>query len=213
MAEPQPFQSPIGRLVSGRDVELAALAMLKRWTPTYLAEAERQTGRDPKALPRMRSWTTTNEFEKWPEDQLPSVLLISPGLAEPPSPDGRGYYRAKFSLGLAVIVSANTADSTAALAKLYCAVLRACMVQHQSLEGFASGVDWMDETYDDLPSEDGRTLGAGQLIFAVEVEAIARRWNGPAFPSEPPDDDADPLPEDPTVETVEITTQPWEATQ
>jgi hypothetical protein len=203
-----PFSSAIGPLVSGRDVELATLALLKRWAGTYLAEAERQRNRAPGSLPRIRGWTTASDFEKWPEDQLPCVLLVSPGLAEVPRPDGAGAYRAKFSLGVAVIVSTARMDDTAELAKLYTAALRACILQHQSLEGFASGIDWLDETYDDLESIDTRSLGAGQAIFSVQVDGFARRWNGPTTPDDPPAVDTDPLPIDPTATRVVIETEP-----
>lgn len=197
-----PYTQAIGPIVTGRDVELAALKLLKRWSGTYLAEAERQREREPKSLPRIRGWTVAPDFEKWPEDQLPCVLLVCPGLAEQPMPNGGGVYRAKYALGLAVIVSAATMSDTAELAKLYVACMRAALLQHSSLEGFAIGVDWLDENYDDLPSDDDRSLGAGQAVFAVELDAFARRWNGPVTPSEPPPVDTDPLPVDPTVQTI-----------
>lgn len=203
-----PFTSAIGKIVTGRDVELAALAVLKRWASTYLAEAEEATGRARGSLPRIRAWTTASEFEKWPEDQLPAVLLISPGLAAPPRADGTGSYRASFALGIAAIVSTARMDETAALAKLYCATFRACLLQHQSLEGFAAGVTWADENYDDLPSIDDRSLGAGQAIFAVEVDGISTRWNGPPYPSEPPSPDTAPIPDDPTATAVHVVTEP-----
>jgi hypothetical protein len=205
---PNPYTQAIGDIMTGRDVELAMLTFLRRWGGTYLAECERQRGYGPGALPRVRAYTTAADFEKWPEDQLPCLLLVSPGLAEAPLADGAGSYRVKFSVGLAVIVSAATMDETAALSKLYVAAMRAAILQHQSLEGFASGVEWLDETYDDLPSVDTRSLGAGQCIFAVEVSGFARRWNGPKTPEEPPSPDYMPLPEDPYAERVRITTQP-----
>lgn len=203
-----PFTQAIGPIVTGRDVERAALALLKRWSGTYLAECERQRGRPLGSLPRIRTYTTASEFEKWPEDQLPTLLLISPGLVEQPLPDGAGVYRAKFALGVAVVVSAATMNDTAELAKLYCAAMRSALLQHQSLEGFASGIEWLDENYDDLPSEDTRSLGAGQAIFAVEVAGISRRWNGPKTPSEPPDPDTLPLPTDPYAERVVVEVHP-----
>lgn len=204
MAALNPYVSAIGPIVSGRDVELGVVRFLKRWSGTYLAECERQRGLAPAALPRIRTWTIANEFETWPEDQLPCLLLVSPGLVDAPLPDGEGVYRAKFMLGLAVIVSARTGDETAALAKLYCAAMRAAILQHQSLEGLATGVEWLDENYDDLPSIDDRSLGAGQAIFSVEISGFARRWNGPTTPGEPPVTDTDPLPEDPYAASVGI---------
>jgi hypothetical protein len=203
-----PYTQAIGRIVTGRDVELAAMSLLKRWLGTYLAECERQRGFAPGALQRVRGWATAADFEKWPEDQLPCVLLVSPGLTESPVVASATEYRAKFSLGIAAIVSARTMDETAALAKLYVAACRACVLQHQSFEGFAAGVEWLDETYDDLDSIDTRSLGAGQAIFAVHVDGFARRWNGPKTPNDPPAVDTDPLPDDPTVSTVETTVLP-----
>jgi hypothetical protein len=209
---PNPYSQSIGAIVTGRDVELAALTFLKRWAGTYLAECERQRAMTPGALPRIRSWTTAPDFETWPEDQLPCVLLVSPGLADAPLPDGAGVYRAKFTLGVAVIVSTARMDETARLAKLYVAAMRAAILQHQSLEGFASGIEWLDENYDDLPSIDDRSLGAGQAIFAVQVDGFARRWNGPKTPQDPPDPDTDPLPTDPYVQPgrvgIEVTRLP-----
>jgi hypothetical protein len=169
---------------------------------------ERQTARPPGSLPRARAWTTSPDFETWPEDQIPRVLIVSPGLLQPPASDGPGNYRATWSLGIGVIVSARTMDETMELAKLYCAALRACMLQHQSLEGFAAGVEWLDENYDDLPSIDTRSLGAGQAIFAVQVDDVSRRWGGPTSPdSEPPEPDTTPLSTDPTVEDVAVEVQ------
>jgi hypothetical protein len=82
------FGSEVGAVVTGRDVELAALALLQRWSGTYLAEMERQSGRAPASLPRVRGWATAADFETWPEDQVPRVLLVSPGLLGPPMADG-----------------------------------------------------------------------------------------------------------------------------
>jgi hypothetical protein len=165
---------------------------------------ERQSGRAPASLPRVRGWATAADFETWPEDQVPRVLLVSPGLLAPPIADGHGTYRATWSLGLGVVVSAATMDETMVLAKLYTAALRVCLLQHQSLEGFAAGVEWLDENYDDLPSIDSRSLGAGQAIFAVTVDDVSRRWGGPPTPNEPPSPDTAPLPTDPDVTTVLI---------
>jgi hypothetical protein len=216
MSNLAPFASAIGPIVTGAEVEQAALDVLRRWSSTYLAHLEVQHGLEPGALPRLRAWTTAPEFEKWPEDQLPAVLLVSPGISEEPLPDGAGYYRVRFSLGVAVIVSAASLADTARLAKWYGAVMRTILLQHQSLEGFAGGITWVDENYDDVPSEDTRTLGASQSIFAVEVRGFARRWNGPATPFRLPGDDPDgppseppplgPMPDDPIIETVEVLT-------
>jgi hypothetical protein len=200
------FGSEIGPMISAYDVERAALDTLRKWIDTYLGEAEAQHGRARNSLPRPRSYTTSNSFDKWPEDQLPCVLLVSPGILEPPQARGDGAIFAVFSLGVAAIVSTAQMADTEELAKLYVCALRTCLIQQRSLGGFASGTEWLDETYDDLPSEDSRSLGAGQAIFAVEVDAVAQRYHGPLLDT--PQPPYDPVPGDPLADPVDVDLQP-----
>src|SRR5690606_7735445 len=79
--------SIFGPIVTGADVERAALDTLKTWAPEYLAWVERATGREPGSLARPRSWVNSTSIDRWPEEQLPSVLLLSTGLAEEPARD------------------------------------------------------------------------------------------------------------------------------
>lgn len=182
------------RILTTDQVEAQAIGVLKAWIPTYLAELERQTSREPGSLPVPRAWTTATSFDKWPEDQLPAVLVISPGILDPPDAEGNGSYRVRFSLGIGVIVSAATMEQTAALAKTYIAALRAIMIQRPSLGGFAEGVTWLDENYDDIPFDDFRSLGAGQAIFAVEVRNVTSRNAGPLTPDDGGDGETIPTP-------------------
>jgi len=199
------FGSEIGPMISAYDVERAALDTLRKWIDTYLGEAEAQHGRQRNSLPRPRSYTTTNSFDKWPEDQLPCVLLVSPGVLEPPQVRGDGTFYAVFSLGVAAIVSTAQMADTEELAKLYVCALRTCLIQQRSLGGFAAGTEWLDETYDDLPSEDWRSLGAGQAIFAVEVDAVAQRYHGPLLST--PQPPYAPVPGDPFADPVDVDLQ------
>lgn len=195
-----------GPLVTGADVENAARDTLKAWARDYLAWAERLTGRDPQALPLPRSWITSPDLERWPEDQLPSVLLISPGLAEPPTRDGRGHYRAKFALGIAVVVSARDRAVTDELAKLYVAAFRAAILHHPSLGGFAEAVEWIDEAYDPLPGR-ARQLAVGQAEFRVEVRDVVAVKAGPSAPRPDP---YTPHEDPPSVVTTDVTVRPQE---
>src|SRR3954469_11008205 len=99
------FGTDIGPIVTAHDVEQAALATLRKWASTYLGEAEDQHELTRGTLARPRSYTATNSFDKWPEDQLPCVLLVSPGLAQPPNVEGNGRHRAQWALGVAAIIS------------------------------------------------------------------------------------------------------------
>jgi hypothetical protein len=193
-----------GRIVTGDDVEQWCLDCLKKWSPTYLSELERQHGVVAGTYQRVRQWVTAPSMDKWPEDQLPAVLLISVGLAEPPAKRGDGTYRARWQMGVACIVSAATPEDAHAMGMLYIAAHRTILVQRPSLEGQAQGIVWQDENYDDLVYDDTRTLAAGSAQFTVEVDGVVTTGAGPLMPSEPHQPTTDPYPPWAKAETVEV---------
>lgn len=176
----------VGPMVHAAQVEEAARSTLQAWIPTYLASMERQLGLAPRTLPPPRSWVVSTEVDRWPEEALPSVLLLSTGLAEEPARDGQGRYRARFALGVAVVVSASDEKATDELAKIYTAAIRTCLLQQHSLGGLALGVDWEDERYDVLPGRSRGPLAAGQVVLSVDVEDVVAARSGPR--GTPPDD-------------------------
>lgn len=193
------------RIVSGAQVEQALITTLQMWMPTYLAEVARQHGKGARELPTVASYTTVVEFDKWPEDQLPACIVVSPGIAEQPSQEAKGKHRAKWAAELALICSASTQKNSLDLAKMYLAAARAAILQHASLGGFASGLEWIDELYDRVPSEDTRNLGAASGLFVVHVDDVTTKGAGPgAAVPEPridPTLDYDPV----FVEETEVT--------
>ncbi len=191
-----------GDIKDGTHVEAAVIDHLQLWQTTYLAEVERQNGLEPRYLPELRSFVVVKEFDKWPEDQLPACLVLSPGLAEPATADGGGTYRGKWLLGLAVVCSAPTREDTNRLAKWYISAMRTAMLQHQSLGGFSEKVDWLDEKFTDLPTEGQRTMSSGQAVFQVEVHGLVDRAGGP---TEPPEDPYNTPENWPDVSSVDIT--------
>jgi hypothetical protein len=151
--------------------------------PTYLAEMERQTGRNPQTLPHIRGWALHSEFEALPgEEQLPLCVVVSPGLVDEPTKDGAGAYRTKWGLAVAVVVSANTPEASRTLVGLYAAAARGSLLQRRSLGGVARGVEWLDERYDDLDINDERSLAAARLVFAVDVGDVVSVKEGPVEP-------------------------------
>lgn len=201
-------QQVFGRVVTGTDVERAVLDTLKAWMREYLAWVERHAERSPRSLQMPRSWVSATEVERWPEEQLPSVLVLNTGLAEPPERDGEGAFRASFAVGIAVIVSAKDRAETDELSKLYVTAIRAALLQHPSLGGFADAVEWVDENYDALPAGPGgsrrRQLAAGQVVFRVTVGDVLVSPGGPTAPRDNPYEE----PEWPFAETVEVTIEP-----
>jgi hypothetical protein len=175
------------RILTGYDVEQWCLALLRRWSDTYLSEVERQHSLEPETLARVRAWVTTPSFDKWPEDQLPAVLLISVGLAEPPRRSGDGTYTARWQMGLGCVVSARTQELAHRNAQLFVGAHRDLLLQRPSLDAAAGarGVVWQDENYDLLAYDDIRTLAAGEAIFTVEFDQVANSSAGPVTPDEP----------------------------
>lgn len=168
-----PVSAVIGRIITARDVEAAMRATLELWQDTYLGELARQQGRDPHALPAIRSWNTAAEFSDFPEAQLPSAIVVAPGTA---SVERRATgYAAAWAVGVAVVVSAATEADTDLLAKLYAAAVRAAVVQHGSLGGLAEHTAWESERFDDVilePPDAERTLVAAQVRFVVTVADV-----------------------------------------
>jgi len=194
--------SIFGQILPGTYLEEEIEQRLRAWMPTYLQELELQTNRPRGVLPPPRSYTTQASLETLGDDQLPCCVIVSPGLVEAPWHDGEGSYTALWQLGVGVIVSAKTEVNTKALSKLYGAAVRGCLLQ-KGAGGYLSGVQWMDESYDDLDIDDERTLGVAIVEFSVQVESVVNRYGGPADPT-PPDPETQPGSEWPIFESAHV---------
>jgi hypothetical protein len=203
------------RIVTANDVEQWVVALLRKWSGTYISELERQHGYAAGTLARVKGWTLATTFDKWPEDQVPGLLVVSPGLIPPPVKSGGGVYRATWRVDVGCLCSARTMQQSHEQAQLMIAAHKSIVAQKPSLEGHAIGAAWVDETYDPLDFDDTRSLYAGYASFAIEVDNVLTTLAGPLTPDEPLDPDTDPWPLWPTVETfdVEIDKQPIDTTK
>lgn len=176
-----------GRMLDAYQIEVATIQVLTDFTQYYLREKERQVGREPGLIPLPKSITRVNSFSRaMLENQLPSIVVVSPGLAGPPLKDGRGLYRATWQLGIALINSAMDDDSTNEIVKIYSAALRLLMLQQKiDLEGFR-GTTWIDENYDQIQPERSRNLSVGENLFEVEFENVSNGRIGPKTPTGDP---------------------------
>lgn len=196
--------SLFGPLVHGGVVENAVKDTLTNWLPTYLREVERQHDREICSLPSPRSYQLVSEADdpaRWPEDQIPAIVIMCPGFAQEPLHEGSGSYRARYAVSVAALVSANTQGATRQLARLYGIGIAAALLQHPSLDGFGAGLSWVDESYDDIPSETSRSLACVIEGFTVDVDSVIDTSGGPSAPAE----DCDPTsPEWSVVEETEV---------
>lgn len=172
-----------GPIVTGKTVRNRMSGHLRTWLPTYLPEISRQDGRAAEALPLPRSWVSALDLTdgKFIEDAMPSCVVVAPGLIEEPVRKS-GMWIATWAVSVGVVVSGQDRENTFDLSELYAATVRAAVLQHPSLGGFATGIDWMGERYDDIPNEMLRTLAAGTVQFAVEVQDALRPADGPEEP-------------------------------
>lgn len=201
--------SVFGRIITDDQVEDAVLATLSKWLPTYMAEVERQVGLDEGYYerPPAGSYTVRSRFDKWPEEMLPLVIVIATGVADDPSPEGRGKFRAEFEIGVACVVSSIDIPSSRRYANRMGAAVRAALIQHQSLDlaidESVRGVDWLGERNNELPQPEpgDRTIWANRQLFNVEVGDVLTKAAGPISPDPLPDPN-DPWPDDPVAEDV-----------
>lgn len=200
-------QTVFDRIKTGWDVERCVLDTLKLWSNTYISELERQNGMEAGALARVKGWTLAPSFDKWPEDQLPGVLVICTGLVPPPERKGDGVHLARWNVEVGVCCSARTQQQSHEQAMLYLAAHRAIVLQQSSLGGNVLATTWLDESYDVLDYDDVRSLYAGTATFMVEIDNVTNTYAGPAHPDVPYADWTLPWPVDVEVETHDVTVE------
>lgn len=189
-----------GPIILGSDVEQWCIDHCQRWLSTYMSEAERQHGIPALTLARPRSYTRSMLFDAWAEDQLPRLIIVSPGVVPPPTRHADGY-TARWAIGLAVHFSAATALAARDGAQLMTGAARELFKDKPSLGGYALAADWADERYDDLPFDDSRSHSSGQAHFVLEVDHVGDAYGGPATPDTPSDDPWTPWPQ---VDTADV---------
>jgi len=195
------------RIVSANQIEEALRDHLKLWMPVYLQEMELQLGRTRRKVPVPRSFMIAGALEQLRENQLPGILVQSPGITGLPYHDGSGMYTATWRMAITGLISALDQDSTRAVAKLYGAAMRAIVVQKPTLGGFAINSVWTSESYNDLPSPDGeRNLTLVMVHADVTVEDVVNKMGGPrTYPApDPPDPATQPGSHWPLVQEVDI---------
>lgn len=167
------------------EIDDAVQGTLEQWIGTYLRLVERRLGKEMGWLPNPKSYIVSSDFDHYPEEQLPAIIIESRGTAGRPKMDGTKYYRSEFGIKVSVFVEASDRRSTEQLAKYYVAALRLLVMQKGSLGGFAIASCWEDESYSAFTSDrTQRTIGTATVSFNVEVREVGQRLSGPSVPIE-----------------------------
>ena len=185
-----------GPVVIATQFDEAVQNTLEEWAPTYLRFIERQLGLEPEWLSNPRSYVVTSDWDHFPEEKLPAILIMSSEIAKPEM-DGRKEYRAHFPIDIGIFVSAKDRKSTEKLAKYYGAAIRTLLLQNGSLStkaqreakapGIAVTTAWEGEKFDVHEADTSqRTIGTAEVKFSTEVRQIVTRLGGPKEPLPPP---------------------------
>lgn len=189
-----------GRILSPKQVERGVAASIELWIDDYLGELERIDGYQPDAIQRPLGVITSSDLDKWPEDQIPVIVVMNGGLAGPPVRRADGTYDCSWLISVAPIVSDTDFASTRDLSGTYIAAIRACVLQHKLLasplypDGFADHSIWQGEQPANLRFEQTRTIAAWVCAFEIGVNSVITEQAGPRVPYEPASDDPGPYP-------------------
>lgn len=203
-----------GKLIGPQDVEKAIVASLNLWIDGALGEAERLYGYPPNAIQRPLGIIRRSEWAKWPEDQVPVIVVINAGLSGQPIRRAQGTYDAVWRVGVSPIVSDQNTDDTRDLAEAYTVAVRLALLQHKKLisPAYPDGLPgaftlWVDEQYHDVPELAVRSLDSGRVVIDVGVEGVITEMGGPRTPPTVPATDPGPWPtvtQQPTVTTIPL---------
>lgn len=191
-----------GNIKTAGAVEGAVLGIVQKWLPTYVAELERQTGRAVPSVARPRSYGVTYDLDNWPENQLPAILVVAAGTDGEPEEEGGGVFSAWWSVGVSAVLTAPDAVNVKRNSQLYAAAIRALVVQHRNLGGFAMTTDWVAEEFAESTADQNRSLAITLNSFRVKVRDVVTSYAGPIQPDPKPDPN-EPYPEWTTVTSTE----------
>lgn len=178
-----PATDPYGPLFAASVLEDAVVATLKEWMPDYISTLETRTGRQAGSVPLPRSWQVFEDFGQLQGDQLPLIVVVSPGTSRDPELSG-GVYSAWWSIAVGVLVTARDKDSARRIAGLYGAAVRGVLAGKPGLGGVADGFKLGREAYTDA---DTHYVGWTALLsFEFLVSAVAAKNGGPPTHGAPP---------------------------
>lgn len=157
--------------------------LLTKWFPSYLTGLEERLGLETGILAVPENYTSRNQFTSIPGEELPKVVVISPGIIGTPQKAGSGIYRATWRLGVGLAIAAKEEEDAIFLAELYGATVLAIIIDHPSINGVSSRTVWIDEQFNDLPTgTEHNHLRSAAVWFACDVDNVVSKTPGPPEP-------------------------------
>lgn len=183
------------RILTDDIVEDAVLDHLEQWIPSKLSEIEDQLGLGIGYYQRPISYEVRTGFDKFPEEMLPMICVVSIGSDDRPAKTGDRKYRVLWDIGVIVVNSSTDREHARRATYRLGAAARAALIHRPGLDGALDetvrGIEWLGFVNNELPPEDDRTIRAQRQVFRVEVADVLTWGAGPAVPPSPPPGDPD----------------------
>jgi hypothetical protein len=192
-----------GDVVDVATIEDAARSTLQAWLPSHIAHQERRKGLAARTIPMPRSWPTVDEFDPEPHEQLPSIVMVSPGTTGEPQRSTGGKTRATWRLEVVFAVAGQTEKQARLIRSVYAAAIRSALEQNPTLGGIAERTRWNGDEHAVGRSQGDRSPRAlVEVDFLITVNDVLNPRLGPA---EPPEDPYTPPDVPEPLDTAEIT--------
>lgn len=209
---PLPLPDSIGALVGADDVRNAVKNTILEWSSYYLAIVSQRlvaqgriggTNLVGAPLPGFGTWDNDPQFRSLGTGMPAAFLVTTPAtVANSIELQGNRQYRAAWRAQVNLWVYGTTWEMADDITSWYEKAVRLCLLQHRTLGNqFATGTKWVGNSYTSEIHDSTRTIGKCAMAFDVLVNGPVIEVRGPATLPVP----AVSLPDDPTVNTVDIT--------
>ena len=132
---------PYGPIYGGHSVQIATVNTLKKWLPAYIKDVNRQLGGE--VLRIVEDTLRPFSDRPWSPDEDVQIDAIVPGTAKEPYMTNENGLMSCWKTDIEVNVFAGSDwQETLALTYAYAACVRAAILQHRDLEGFAQTTMW-----------------------------------------------------------------------
>jgi len=196
-----------GPMLGGHSVQEAVYNTLQTWLSTYIAEFNRKVGSTVLFDPI--EYRHRPDYRTLPKNAGAAILVTVPGTFGQPEVYSDSV-RAEWKVEIMVFVY-GTKDwqETEALTHAYTTVVRAAILQHRDLMGFATGTTWESEQYLEGEHSSTRTTGVGHIVFGVVVGNVINVHDGlpmPDYAATGVNTDPTTRPPSPRVEATSVKT-------
>jgi len=194
-----------GPVYGGHSVQEAMYATLEKWLPSYIEETNRQLGQKVLEIPT--EYRFRPDYRTLPKSSTAAILIDVTGTSGTPQVY-QEFIRANWKARVMVFVY-GTKDwqETQALTNAYAACVRAAIIQHRGLEGFAETTMWRGEEYREGEHSGTRTTGVAIIDFEITVGNAMNMYGGvpnPEYAGTGVVTDPSLLPPSPTITSTEV---------